>query len=1262
MWPEADSQAGPLLTQSSENGSPTALPANGPHRTVRLGRDLDDYFDEQREAVNRREQKDVIPPHTDCRNDVTTSHYTLNPLSPKFIVTRNLFEQFQRLANVYFLLVASIQIIPGISPTGRFTTILPLGFVMFVSMLKDGYEDYKRHQLDAGLNNSPCRVFGSLFPKGPKTWRDAKWSEVRVGDLLRVNKGEAFPADMVILSTSEPEGLAYVETSSLDGETNLKIRKTCSAAYRSFDERRPQDFSATITHELPNNRLDSFEGNIAVRGANAPAALFSESIVLRGAALRNTQYLFGVVIFTGMETKLMKNSSKKEHKMSHMDHTTNRQVLFIFCFQMVVCFLCTIGLGVYLTELPDHWYLDFSVKTAAATVGIGFLTFLILFNNLIPISLYVSMEMVKLFQASLINADQEMYYEVTDTPSLARTSALNEELGEVSYIFSDKTGTLTCNVMEFLKFSCISADGKDAIRYGSGVTEIARAAAARRGEVLEETKQQGGRGEGSKQPGYNFADDRITDGRWAFQPNSRNLEMFLLHLCVCHTVVAEYSGNVDDSRAVYQAASPDELCLVQAARELGAVFTDRTERDMEISLQGKVQRYQLLNVIEFDSTRKRMSIVVRSPNNEILLLCKGADSVIYERLRKSSDTEQLLTSTLSILTEFAAEGLRTLVLAIAVLDEATYQQWDARYQAALCSPQGRAEKVAAAAEEIERDLTLVGTTAIEDKLQDGVPSTIELLIGAGVRVWVLTGDKQETAINIGFACALLNNTMNLMLFDNETASTIAERIRDFKRRADADAKSPGGADLGLVIQGGLLITVLEDDALSQEFLALACMCKSVICCRVSPLQKAQVVLLVKQHVAESITLAIGDGANDVSMIQSAHVGIGISGLEGQQAARASDYSIAQFKFLQRLLLVHGRWNCRRIARLILYSFYKNITLYLTQMWFCLFNAFTGTSLIDPWALALYNVWFTAFPIMFLAVLDKDILPQRILSIDGFPELYEDGMNHRLFNTKVFWKYIVNAIFHSALSFFVPLLSLISTQRADIMTAGITVYSCVLFVVTGKVSLETLSWTKYNLAIVLLSLGIWYAFLMVYTNLFQWMNLSDFFTWFGAAGHVLTEPLYWLTVLLVLVGALVRDVAWKVYRKNFNQELSHVVQVLEGRGEPFTRHDCPPRFLRSLESLAPKASTHRFAVAEEPHGYSFSQEEGQREYLNVLATATALTRRHRANSAPGVRSSTVEMESLQEGGSGGTVRVAASAQWKPRSSRSAPEAFISHSDL
>eukprot|EP01062_Namystynia_karyoxenos_P061846 TRINITY_DN5451_c0_g2_i1.p1 TRINITY_DN5451_c0_g2~~TRINITY_DN5451_c0_g2_i1.p1 ORF type:complete len:1429 (+),score=548.54 TRINITY_DN5451_c0_g2_i1:155-4441(+) len=1129
--------------------------------------------------------KDRDDPFTD--NVVSTSKYNLVPIHPKFIVWRNLFEQFHRYANVYFMVVASLQLVPGLSPTGRFTTIIPLTMVLLVTMFKDGYEDWKRHVRDREVNNQSVKVWRN------GGWQEVCWKDVVVGDycLVERDKCAEFPADLLLLWSNENQFLCQIETSNLDGETNLKMKKAHtdnSAQAFQFDtgdeavpwEERfkrldPSKYGGMLDCQRPNRDLYNFEGKLTRNCGGQPvtSAVDVNAILLRGAKLGGcSKVIVGCAIYTGRQSKLMMNQQKARHKASQLEAGTNTQIKFIFAMQLSLCTLCAVLLGITLMGFGDHWYIGGSVDSVAFEAVKGVATFLILFNNLIPISLYVSMEMVKILQAKLMDSDLDMYHEESDTPTEARTSSLNEELGQVQYVFSDKTGTLTCNIMDFLKFSV----GDNS--YGTGTTEIGRAAALREGKVLKDDRPPG-----IKNPkGFFFFDDRISDlentkrWNWCKQPNKDDLGHFFKVLAVCHTVVVE-EDKQEDGQVIkkYQAASPDEQCLVSGAKWLGIEFINRDIQDITIDCydagngQPRQEKWGLYEVLEFNSDRKRMSVIVKDPQGKLLLLCKGADTVIYERLKEyppGDPRTAMLQRTKEFLRQFAADGLRTLCIAQAEIDPKFYgdgnpdprTSWQARYKQAKEAVGGREKKVSDAAEEIEKDLELIGTTAIEDKLQMGVPHAIELLRCAGVNVWVLTGDKQETAMNIGFACSLLHTSMISFQFqEDQSLQQLSQAIVGFKKEAEDAHRANPNQDLAVVVQGSTLLNITSDEAPVENrdnFLQLTQSCKAVICCRVTPGQKAEVVKLVKEGLGK-VTLSIGDGANDVAMITEAHVGIGISGLEGLQAARAADYSIGQFRFLGPLLLTHGRWSYRRMCKVILYSFYKNILLYLTQFWFCFFNAFTGQSLYDRWSIAGYNVGFTAFPIMAIGLFDRDIEKRRIMHMDQFPELYDAGREGRFFGTKVFWAYTATAIWQSMVCFFIPMLCLSDTESADSDTGrpvemhwtGITAYTAVIWVVTLKCALETLSWTKYNHIALWGSAAMWYVFLIVYGEIWSFiLEMGE--DWHKMYLFVLRDPKHWTVVLAAVVIALGRDVGWKFAQRTFQPTLLHKVQ----QWEAFTR--------------------------------------------------------------------------------------------------------------
>ena len=538
-----------------------------------------------------------------------------------------------------------------------------------------------------------------------------------------------------------------------------------------------------------------------------------------------------------------------------------------------------------------------------------------------------------------------MYYERLDYPCTPKSWNISDDLGQIEYIFSDKTGTLTQNVMEFKKCTI------NGMAYGEAYTEAEAGMRRRQGVDVEEESARikaniaAARVEMLKELRMIHDNPYLSDDELTFiaprfvadlngssgEEQQAAAEHFMTVLALCHTVITETTPG-DPPRIEFKAQSPDEAALVATARDCGFTVLGRSNDDIHLNILGEDRSYRILNTLEFNSTRKRMSAIVRMPDGKIKLFCKGADSMIYSRLAKGQQPD-LRKATAEHLEMFAREGLRTLCVAERDIDEQYYQEWSREHDLAAQALQNREDRLEEVSDQIEQDLMLIGGTAIEDRLQDGVPDTIALLGQAGIKLWVLTGDKVETAINIGFSCNLLSNDMDLILFDigdsDETAASamLDQNLEKFgltgsneeldAARLDHRAPAPTHA---LVIDGDSLKLVLHDD-LRQRFLLLCKQCRSVLCCRVSPAQKAAVVQLVKSGL-DIMALSIGDGANDVAMIQEADVGVGIAGEEGRQAVMASDYAIGQFRYLQRLVLVHGRWSYRRLAECISNFFYK----------------------------------------------------------------------------------------------------------------------------------------------------------------------------------------------------------------------------------------------------------------------------------------------------------------------------------------------------
>uniref|UniRef100_A0A8C8C3L2 Phospholipid-transporting ATPase n=1 Tax=Oncorhynchus tshawytscha TaxID=74940 RepID=A0A8C8C3L2_ONCTS len=1007
-----------------------------------------------------------------CTNHVSTAKYNALTFLPRF-----LYAQFRRAANSFFLFIALLQQIPDVSPTGRWTTLVPLILILLVAALKEIVEDLVivlitnlviRPQstliLEFSALLSPC-CYGycsivvlslDLFSYPSLSLLLDHLCEHHSRCILDCFDGH-------FLFTSEPHAMCYIETSNLDGETNLKIRQGCNKS----------DIHQFV---LPS-----------------PVPLGPEQILLRGARLRNTQWVNGMVVYTGHDTKLMQNSTRPPLKLSSVEHITNTLILALFGCLLAISLVCSAGQTLWKTQYGDFaWYMDLNCEFGTFNLCNDFLHILF---------------------------DMDMHYEPTDTSAMARTSNLNEELGQVKYIFSDKTGTLTCNVMQFKKCSIAG------VAYGHNT---------------DSPEEEG------------FGDPTLPENLHNDHPTATIIQDFLTMMAVCHTAVPEKT----EDTIVYQASSPDEGALVRAASSLGFVFSGRTPDSVIIHALGTEQRFELLNVLEFTSDRKRMSVIMRTPSGRIRLYCKGADSVIYERLADSSKYKDI---TLNHLEQFATEGLRTLCYAVTNISDESYEQWAELYQRAATSLTNRALKMEESYELIERNLQLLGATAIEDKLQDKVPETIETLLRAGIKIWILTGDKQETAINIGHSCRLLRKNMGLLVVNEETLEgTRAALSLHCGMLGEALHREN---DVALVMDGETLKYALSFEV-RQYFLDLALSCKAVICCRVSPLQKSEVVDLVKRQV-KVITLAVGDGANDVGMIQTAHVGVGISGNEGLQAANSSDYSIAQFKYLRNLLLVHGAWNYNRVSKCILYCFYKNIVLYIIEIWFAIVNGFSGQILFERWCIGLYNVIFTAMPPLALGIFERCCKKENMLK---YPELYKTSQNALGFNTKVFWAHCLNGLLHSVILFWLPLLIFQhdtvswNGKTPDYLLLGNMVYTFVVITVCLKAGLETSSWTLFSHIAIWGSVFLWVLFFWLYSTLWPVIAIAPDMS--GQAEMLFTSGVFWMSLLFIPVTSLLFDVAFRV--------LSERAQLLKNSiSSAYSTESVPQNML---------------------HGYAFSQEE------------------------------------------------------------------------
>ncbi|XP_039993879.1 probable phospholipid-transporting ATPase VD isoform X2 [Xiphias gladius] len=1295
------------------------------------------HFHSTREHL--RKNRTVVPSSTENEelsqllkmfksNKICTTKYSLISFLPK-----NLFEQLHRLANIYFIFLATLNFVPVVEAFQPEIALAPIILVLSVTAVKDIWEDYHRFKSDNFINKLLCHVYSSK----QKAYTDQCWKDVRVGDFVRLSCNEIIPADMLLLYSSDPRGVCYIETANLDGETNLKQRQVVSDLPLQGVEFTPESFHSRIECENPNDDLSRFRGYME-HSSGVRIGLHNSNLLLRSCTIRNTETVVGIVVYAGHETKAMMNNSGPRYKRSKLEKHLNIDILWCVVLLIIMCLTAAIGHGLWLKNLKDPIF-EVDGETAPALAGFYvFWTMIIVLQVLIPISLYVSIEIVKLGQIYFIHNDLALYNEQLDYRIQCRALNITEDLGQIQYLFSDKTGTLTENKMVFRRCSIYgveypheenarrlevyeteknkAAGHSVTLKSGcSGKSLSCRSLSCNRSSVslhtlTAESEEEEDQLSSHIQPRTSafcsrMAKEVVPDPElvrklnWFCSPvlpqseatsgTPSSLELtyitdFFLALAICNSVVVsspsqprhvvpeartplksleeiklmfqrfsfspfsalstlsppqikgsprsftsrlftrgkagsftfstppnsntdgsepgeetnletsnlackldlyargeggnagqmedretendikdtttnadrprqdvevDFDSGTDDD-LLYEAESPDEAALVHAARAYRCTLRGRSAESLLVDLPGIGSlAVQLLHILPFDSNRKRMSVVVRHPlTGQVVVYTKGADSVIMDLAETPKGAEQaqeiyshIREQSQKHLDSYAREGLRTLCIAKKVLDEEEYEVWLKRQLLAESSIENREELLLESAQRLETNLTLLGTTGIVDRLQEEVPETIESLQRAGIKVWVLTGDKQETAINIAYACKLLQPNDQLLTANCGSKDAWAAFLEEHKLEVQCgqesltelttagtcgESSSGGVSSFILVIDGQTLDLALQEE-LKSDFLELSRRCKAVICCRSTPLQKSQVVRLIRDQLGV-MTLAVGDGANDVSMIQTADVGIGISGQEGMQAVMSSDFAISRFKHLSKLLLVHGHWCYSRLTNMVLYFIYKNVMYVNLLFWYQFFCGFSGSVMTNSWVLIFFNLLFTSVPPLIYGILDQDIPADTLM---GLPELYQVAQTSKVYFPYRFWITVLDAFYQSLICFFVPYFALAGSDVGE-LSFGSPINASALLIILLHQVLESHTLTWIHVLVLVLSGGFYFGFVLLFS--LYCVTCSPPTNPVGVEKLQMSQPLFYIICAVTTVTALLPRVLFQALHNTLHR--------------------------------------------------------------------------------------------------------------------------------